>query len=515
MNAVLGMEKWARLAPDRRAVVVSNRQGYRDVVYSDLYKRTGLLAYGFSQLFTPGDRVVMMVPPGRGMFEVGYALMRAGIVPVLIDTGMPGPSLRQCLSEAAASGFIGVPEAVAAGRVLGWTKNIPTVVSTRSIPGAIGLSDMVHGVLEPFACGDDALAAIVFTSGSTGVPKGVEYTHGMFAAQALMITDMFEIRPGEVNVSTFAPFALLGPILGMTTVMPHMNFSKPGSVNPERVISAIHDSQATMMFGSPALLDVLGRHGVTAGVELPTLRAVLSAGAPVRADIQERMLALLSGQAEIHTPYGATEALPVATIGSNELRKLTQRGICVGRPVPGVRVDIIQISDDPIADIALVEPGEVGEIVVAGPNVSQSYFGRDAANELAKVGDAHRMGDLGAFDEEGRLWFYGRKSHRVRTELGDLYSVEVEAEINQHPAVVRSALVGVPLSDGTARPVICLELESGEPRSVISDILSSSSFPLGFGLVHKGFPTDVRHNSKIDRPRLAKWAERQLRKQRR
>lgn len=515
MNTVLGVEQWAIDAPHRRAVVIASRDGsYRGATYSDLYERTGALAHGFAQIFAPGDRVVMMVPPGRGMFEVGYALMRAGLVPVLIDPAMGRASLKQCLRESSPEGFVGIPEAVAAGRVLGWTKDIHHVVSTsRTVPGVAILSDMAHGTMAPYEAGTGDLAAIAFTSGSTGVPKGVEYTHGMFRAQAAMITEMFKIPSGEINVSTFAPFALLGPLLGMTTVMPHMDFSKPGSVNPKKIVAAVTDARATMMFGSPALLDVLGRYGQSHEIKLPTLRAVLSAGAPVRADIRERVGGMLEAGAEIHTPYGATEALPVASVGSEELATLARVGICVGRPVPGVTVEITEIVDDPIAEISPVAPGEVGELVVSGPNVSSAYFGRPEANELSKVGDAHRMGDLGAMDEEGRLWFYGRKSHRVMTAAGVLFTVEVESQINQHPAVARSALVGVP--DGSfSEPIICLELEKGVTPSeqLVTKIVETSSFPISRGLVHKGFPTDVRHNSKIDRPALAAWAQAKLRK---
>ena len=512
MNAAVQLARWADDAPDRQAVVLADKRGaYRAITYAGLLQRTKELAFGFQTLFEPGDRIVMMVPPDRGLFEVGFALMSAGLVPTLIDPGMGKASLRQCLAESDAAGFVGVAEAVIAGRVLGWTRNIPTVVCVdRSVPGTIAMKSFPAGASEPHDVGVDDLAAIAFTSGSTGVPKGVEYTHGMFAAQAAMITDMFGIPAGETNVSTFAPFALLGPLLGMTTVLPHMDFSKPGSVDPQRVIDAVTDSQATMMFGSPALLDVVGRYGSANDIKLPRLRAVLSAGAPVRPDIQQRMLTMLSDACEIHTPYGATEALPVASIGSKELGELDELGICVGRPVPGVAVTLTEITDDPIFEVRPVAQGHVGEVVVSGPNVSRAYHGRDQANTLAKVGDAHRMGDLAAFDSQGRLWFYGRKSHRVTTGAGDIYTIEVESRINRHPAVRRSALVGI-AAEGEIQGMICLELEEGIGGEVVDEIVALDE-RLVAGFVHKGFPTDVRHNSKIDRPALAEWATKQMKK---
>lgn len=510
MNAASILTRWATETADRHAVIIGDKRGgYRAITYSDLYERTRQLASGFRSVFDPGERIVMMVPPDRGLFEVGFALMSAGLVPTLIDPGMGRASLRQCLDESDAAGFVGVTEAVLAGKLLGWTRRIPKVVCVdRSVPGSIAMSSLPADGMDPHPVASDALAAIAFTSGSTGVPKGVEYTHGMFTAQASMITDMFGIAPGESNVSTFAPFALLGPLLGMTTVLPHMDFAKPGSVDPQRVIDAVVDSQATMMFGSPALLDVVGRFGSANGVTLPGLRAVLSAGAPVRPDIQRRVLTMLADDCEIHTPYGATEALPVASIGSKELASIDRVGICVGRPVPGVQVTITEITDEPIDELVPVARGEIGEVVVSGPNVSLAYHGRDSANRVAKVGTAHRMGDLAAFDDEGRLWFYGRKSHRVQAAGGDIYTIEVESRVNRHPAVNRSALVGVP-KDGSIQPMICVELEDGFGAEVLPEVLALDG-RLVAGFVHKRFPTDVRHNSKIDRPALAEWATRQM-----
>jgi acyl-coenzyme A synthetase/AMP-(fatty) acid ligase len=132
---------------------------------------------------------------------------------------------------------------------------------------------------------------------------------------------------------------------------------------------------------------------------------------------------------------------------------------------------------------------------------------------------AHRMGDLGRFDDEGRLWFGGRRSHRVRSAHGDVPTVPVESLVDQHPAVARSALVGVG-QPGEQRLVVCVELEPGYNDDVLDEILSfiddhAEAAVVGAERVerllsHKGFPTDVRHNSKIDRPALALWAQKRV-----
>jgi acyl-coenzyme A synthetase/AMP-(fatty) acid ligase len=321
--------------------------------------------------------------------------------------------------------------------------------------------------------------------------------------------------PGEVMLSTFPPFALFGPVLGMTTVVPRMDATRPASVVPSRVVGPANRFGATVMFGSPALLDTVSRGGGT----MPTLRRVISAGAPVPRTVQRRVLAMLAPGAQVHTPYGATEALPVADIGSDELLGLPEPGICVGRPVPGVDVALVRVTDEPIEamhDGLLVGPGEIGEVVVRGPVVSPGYADRPEATAAAKLDwdgqVAHRMGDLASWDDEGRLWFAGRKAHVVHTADGPLHSVPCEEVFNLHPAVRRSALTGTgPV--GRQTPVLVVQLEPGQTPS---EGLTGELRALGAGdprtagivriLYRTQMPVDIRHNSKIDRPALGRWA---------
>jgi acyl-CoA synthetase (AMP-forming)/AMP-acid ligase II len=254
----------------------------------------------------------------------------------------------------------------------------------------------------------------------------------------------------------------------------------------------------------------------------------MSAGAPVPTTVIERFVKLLDPEARIVTPYGATESLPVAVIAHDEiLRETAARtakgaGVCVGRVTDGVRVEIIRISDEPIAewsDALRVEGEAIGELVVSGANVTRSYFGRDAATRLAKIrGPAgetmHRMGDLGWRDAEGRIWFCGRKSHRVVTKAGTLFTDPCEAPFNTHADVRRAALVGVP-RDGDVLPVICVELEPSAKQRDITSLRAQlrviaqqhqHTRAIETFLVHPAFPVDIRHNSKIFREKLAVWA---------
>jgi acyl-coenzyme A synthetase/AMP-(fatty) acid ligase len=378
----------------------------------------------------------------------------------------------------------------------------------------------------------DETAAILFTSGSTGVAKGAVYTHGIFAAQVEMLRRLYGIEPGEVDLPTFPLFGLFGPALGMTAVIPEMHATRPGSVDPRKIFDAVRRYGVTNLFGSPALIRRVGQYGAEHQLRLPTLRRVISAGAPVPVSAVERFCQMLPEGAQVHTPYGATEALPVCSIGSHEILAWTGArgpegaGVCVGRPVEGMAVKVIRIDDGPVPewrDDLEAPPGEVGEIVVQGPVVTHAYHNRPEATALAKIADPargsfwHRMGDVGYLDDRGRVWFCGRKSQRVVTAAGTLFTVPCEGVFNAHPAVYRTALVGVERG-GATEPVLCVEREPA--AAAPEGQLRAELLALGAArphtrvirevLFHPGFPVDIRHNAKIFRERLALWAAERL-----
>ena len=505
---------WLRLLPTTA----------RTTTYGELDRRVDAVAAGLLHHgVRPGMRTALLVPPTEDFFVLAYALLRLRAVPVLVDPGIGRDRVKDCLDEAAPQAFIGVPKAHLARVLLRWcpTAAVRVTVGAVAAPGSWSLRRVERAGRwrRPFAPPtrpEGAPAAILFTSGSTGPPKGVEHGEEQLLAQADMVRALYGLTPGEVSLSTFPPFALFGPALGLTTVVPRMDPTRPADVVPARVVGAARRFGATVMFGSPALLDTLSRGGGS----MPTVRRVISAGAPVPRTVQRRTLAMLGSDAQIHTPYGATEALPVTSIDSSELLALP-RGICIGRPVPGVDVALIRITDDPVRAMdasLLVAPGEVGEVVVRGPVVSPRYADRPEATVAAKLdwdGEVgHRMGDLASCDAEGRLWFAGRKAHVVRTSDGPMYSVPCEEVFNAHPGVRRSALVGT----GPQRrvPVICVELERTVKASgALADELlrvgraDEQTRSIDSVRFHPGFPVDIRHNSKIDRPALGRWVDSQ------
>jgi acyl-CoA synthetase (AMP-forming)/AMP-acid ligase II len=536
LNIASHLPAMAELAPQRAALVFPDaRGGWKTMTFSELETASNRLAHGFQALGVQrGQRVVVFVPPGPAFFPIVFAIFKVGAVLVAIDPGIERTALLACLNEVRPDVFIGVPRAHLA-RIL-FPKSFRSVttsitVGKRWLWSGLRLEDvMARGNSAPFAMTEPApheTAAILFTSGSTGIPKGAVYSHEIFDAQVRLIRNEYGIEPGEIDLATFPLFALFDPALGMTAVLPEMDFRFPARASPQKIVHALTEHRCTNMFGSPALIDNLSRYASDQGLSFPFLRRVLSAGAPVRIDVLERMSGTLSDDAQVFTPFGATESLPVASIGSREVLRETRlgskegRGICVGRPNADVELRIIKITDEPIerwSDAWLVAPGAVGEITVAGPMVTREYWARPEQTRLSKIQDGarvvHRMGDLGFMDDQGRLWMCGRKSHRVETPEGPLFTVPIEEVINTHPAVRRSALVGVG-ARGQQIPVVLLELETPltrRPEVVISEVERLASQHevtrrcLEFAVYPGSFPVDRRHNAKIEREKLARWA---------
>ncbi|GAB4249833.1 MAG: olefin beta-lactone synthetase OleC [Acidobacteriota bacterium] len=512
----------------RRAAVVSpgGRLNYGDLDDLSDAAAKGLLAVGLR----PGDRVVFLVPPSAAMMVAAFAVAKAGLVPVLVDPGMGLPQVRRCLAEAEPVALLGVPRAVWAGYFLGWGGRglrWRIAVGGWAPPGALRWRKVLaagrSAARELPEISPEDQAAIAFTSGSTGPPKGVIYTHGMFVSQAELLRQAFDLQPGEVDLATFPLFALFDPYWEMTAVFPRMDFTRPGRADPREIARAMVENRVTHMFASPALLDRFGAWAAARGLSFPAVRRILSAGAPVGARILRTTLRLLQGEAEVYTPYGATEALPLSSIGARERLALGDRpgfGICVGYPLTGVEAEIIRITDEPVEEWDpgwRVETEEVGELVVWGGNVSPGYFRRPDADRAGKVRRngriGHRMGDLVRRDGAGRWWFCGRKSHRVLTPQGPIFPVTLECIFNAHPGVRRCAVVG--LGDGPVRePVLCVE---GVPRSrqegLGRELLQlAAAHPLAAQIrrvfFFGRFPVDARHNAKIRREVLAEWVRR-------
>jgi acyl-CoA synthetase (AMP-forming)/AMP-acid ligase II len=472
----------------------------------------------------PGDRTLVMVPPGLPLIAAVFALFHLGAVPVVIDPGMGRAAFLACVARSQPRRVVGIPLALLLSHLFrGSFRSVGSrVLAGGSLTARLTRPGTTPSVPRPaWQARSEDLAAILFTSGSTGAPKGVCYEHGMFAAQVDLIRQAYGITPGEVDLPLLPIFALFNPALGMTTVVPELDPRRPAAFAPERIVQAIQQEQVTNSFGSPTLWRRIARHCAEQKVTLPSLRRVLCAGAAVPADLWAAAPRFLP-RGRLQSPYGATEALPLTSIAQEEVAALATPpagGACVGRPLPGITVKVIAAADGPLPPEALerpLPPGEIGEIVATGPVVTKAYDTAPEATARAKivVGDRtwHRLGDCGYLDAEGRLWFCGRQVERVETPAGTLFPEPCEQVFRRHPAVARCALVGLG-ERPRQRPALVVEANLGAAaaESLAAELRTlAAAHPITREirtfLFHPRFPVDVRHNAKIHRLALARWA---------
>lgn len=522
--------------PERIGLICRKDGQYRSWNFKEINDTADWFAHYLSSLgVKSGDRVILMVKPSLEFIALTFALFKIGAVIILIDPGMGYRNLLRCIEQVNPVVFVGITKAHL------FKNFFRRFFRTVRISVCIGFS---FGLFGPALSAEKAeksktygnhfktaekqaadLAAILFTTGSTGPPKGVCYEHATFFAQLKLIRDYYHIGPEDIDQPAFPLFALFSTGLGACSVIPEMNPAKPALVDPAGFIRTIKEKGVTYSFGSPAIWNVVSRYCLENDIRLESIKKILMAGAPVPGDLLARTTSILADAAEIHTPYGATESLPIASITAKEILSDTWddtrkgRGVCVGRPLPDIEIKIIKIFDGPIPEwdeFLLLPDYETGEIVVKGPVVTRRYDNNDRENELAKISEGeefwHRMGDLGYFDAKGRLWFCGRKGHRVTTGTGTLFTVCCEALFNEHPAVFRSALVGIGPA-GEQTPVIIVQrndkqLAMEQLMAELLDIAKNNAMTSAIEhfLVHQNFPVDIRHNAKIFREKLATWA---------
>ncbi len=505
---------------DRPAVVELDGDETSSITFSGLQQRVRALAAGLAgRGVQHRDRVAILIPPGIDLTVVLYACWRMGAVTVLVDSGLGPRNMSRALASANPDHLIGIPRALAAARTLRWPGERIGVGDLAAIEGeGTKRSD------PPTPTADD-LAAVVFTSGSTGPSKGVIYRHHQLQAQRDLLADLYQITADDRLVAAFAPFALYGPALGITSAVPDMDVTRPGSLTAAALGAAVEAVGATLIFASPAaLVNVLTtEHELGLNVEhrrsLRGVRLLLSAGAPVHADLLESLLALMPN-AEAHTPYGMTEVLPVSDISLTELRERggEQMGVCVGRPRAGVSVSIDQDNAD----------DGFGEILVQADHVKEGYDRLWYTEHLAsRTAGWHRTGDVGHIDADGYLWVEGRVEHVIHAASALLTPISFEQAAESVPSVRRAAAVGVG-PEGAQVVVLVVELDDGPRlRGCLADgVLASEvraavarldadgplSHPVDVAavIVAPKLPVDRRHNSKIDRTEIAHWASRVL-----
>lgn len=536
-NIAFSLLEYVRKSPERTALIEPLRKGKSSWTFREIEGQMSLYAHGLSSAgIKRGDRVMLMVRPSMEFVALTFALFAIGAIVVLIDPGMGYKNLLKCIGSVRPEVLIGVPMAQLFKKIFPAPfLTVRTSICVGPTFGFLGKSlnclvpKGVSKSFSPVHPEKEDLAAIIFTTGSTGPPKGVQYQHSVFQAQLAMIRNYYGIRPGDVDQPAFPLFALFALGLGATAVIPDMDPTRPAKVNPQKFIQTILDHKVTYSFGSPVIWNVVSLYCHQRQIKLPTVRTVLMAGAPVPGDLVSRVKGIIAESGEVHTPYGATECLPIISMTGSEIVQSTWQktqkgeGTCVGRPLPGIMVLIITAVDGIIENLenaTILRPGGIGEIIVQGEVVTKAYANNNKENSLSKIKDTvngfwHRIGDMGYFDNEGRLWFCGRKAHRVLTADGPLYSVCCEAVFNNHPAVYRSALVGLG-EKGCQTPVIIVELNTKGIKQEklfqeLQEIATQYEHTQGIQhfMIHPSFPVDIRHNAKIFREKLAVWAEKE------
>ncbi|NND91959.1 MAG: AMP-binding protein [Granulosicoccus sp.] len=516
----------------------------RSISFAELAARSEQLASGMAAFgIRPGQRVAVMVTPGIDLALAVYGCWRLGASLVLVDSGLGRIGMQRALQSASPDYLIGIDKALLAATALGWPgRRIAVASRSGFFNRALGIQTNLQALIKlgtgltPPAFPDaDAIAAVVFTSGSTGPSKGVIYRHHQIQAQRDALVSHYEIDTNDRLVAAFAPFALYGPTMGITSVVPAMDVTAPGTLTASALMDAVERVNATLVFASPAALrNVVATGPALSAADKPpgeSVRLVLSAGAPVNASILKDTSQLFT-KAELRTPYGMTEVLPVADISLTELEKIDEDrtklpavddsddyGVCVGYPLAGVTLGIDPIDEHGVPGGSMTtQAGILGEILVQAAHACDAYDRLWLTDYRASSpANWHRTGDVGRLDANGRLWIGGRISHVITTRTGPVAPVACEKRMEMLPEVTMATLVGVGPRGAQALVAVIqttpgLHSCGGAPLELTDRIrhMMASDIDLSAVLIVNQLPVDRRHNSKIDRSAVADWAARVL-----
>lgn len=528
---------------------------YKRHTYAELSADVESVAVGLREMgIAERTRIVCMSPPSYETCVMGVALTRGGAFTIWIDPAVGYRNVAERLSRVEPEAFLGNALSHLGRITFGWgPRDLRKLVVTESplvpggrfitgfppFPGAHSIRSLrKHSAAQPKPpnVGPDDPCAVLYTTGSTGPAKPSLYLHRNFCQLFRNAHHSWGWDTGDevpVDMAVFPAFLFIPISAGGTMVVPPIDFARqgPAQVDPAAMIQVINDCQVQSFFAAPILIENLAREALARNLTMPSLKRVIGAGAPITGPVERMLRAVMAPDGELAANYGATEAMPSTELGSHEhldgLWDLTEHGagVCVGYALPGVELKIIDIVDGPIdsiQDTAELSSGQIGEILVRGKHVSPEYYRDPDATRKNKVpdpqGNWHRFGDVGYLDDQGRLWVCGRVSQRVRATGGDVFPLQVEPIFDAHPKVRRSGLVGVPGPAGEL-PVLCVEVEPGVGRDELAglhrELLARAADSGMANTIHailfkRRLPVDPRHNSKIERPRLAKWAARQL-----
>lgn len=482
------------------------------VTWSELQRQTHVCMEHLSMKgIKAGDRVAFLVPPGPLLIPLIYATWNLGAALVLADSGLGLRGMHRALRGAHLDHVVGIPRAWPLMRSL----RIPGArISTKELNNVSkrGGTRPVVGQSTEGEFPASNLGAVVFTSGSTGPAKGVQYSRGHVARTVATLQRQYSITPHDVIIAAFAPWAVFGPALGIASVLPDMNPGKPSSLSYQALNESVVSAGGTLLWASPAaLVNVLGTVPENENADWSGIRLILSAGAPVPKSLLKR-LAKLIPSASIRTPYGMTEALPLSEITLEEIVNSQQdQGVIVGKGLSGVDIKIAP-WDDP--DQLTSNSDIMGEIVVRAPHMKNSYDSLAfTERSSSRFPGWHRTGDVGHLDSGGSLWIEGRKSQIISTSLGVVTPVPVEQRVESLDFVRQAACVGVGPPGSAVVVIVYIESERMSEKSHVNredQVRAIAGAPIAAVLRVTSLPTDIRHNAKLNREQISRWANKKL-----
>ena len=535
MNVSEYISHQAEMQPGKKAIVELKKGSFFNIKssskvqsacsFDELEKKINIACQAFIKAsLKKGDKVLVFIPPSIELISTTFALFKMGAIPIFIDPGMGKENLLDCVKSVDADALIGISKIFYLKKMSSkfFDSLRVSICTDSSLWGDYSFEKIKKDVLNSFEVVDQKesdLAAILFTSGATGLPKGVEYTMGMFCNQVIKLKEIFSINSTDVDYAGYPLFSLFTLCMGASTYIPSaIDPKKPAKTSAQQLVKELKESRVTFATGAPSIWKKLAEYCEKKKIVLDDLKALVMFGAPVSGNLM-RGLKKVMPHGQIYTPYGATESLPVSIINSNmilgETFEQTElgRGVCVGYPVRDVNVQIIPLIEEEVSTLKSLENYEPGEICVSSPMTSKAYHLYDQ-NSLSKIyvkkDSWHRMGDVGYMDEWGKLWYLGRKKHMIHFKNKNFFSVCVEGIFNSHPKIANSALIKI--SEMPAVAVILKKKvkfmsahEQGELQKKLSIFAQrfEETREIKKIVFVDEFPLDTRHNIKIDRIKLS------------
>ena len=532
-NVVARLKSVAARCGDRPALVIdSAEQGRRSITFGELWDAVDRVSVGLRQRgLQPGQRAIVMVPMSIDLYIVLLAVLKVGAAAVFVD---PWIGLRQVAAFAVfaePSAFIGIGKSHWLRQLERRLRAIKLSVTTGrrflAVPARHTLAELLtergDGLVEPVRADDSGL--ITFTSGSSGVPKGANRTHGFLIAQHEALKGEFPYDAADVDMPMFPVFALNNLATGITSIVPDIDFRRVADCNGARLLEQINRDQVTTCTASPPFFDRLAAACSEVNAKTFRPRRLLTGGAPV-SDDQLRLWRETWPDARIEVVYGSTEAEPVAHIEADERLQRTQQagvaaGYLLGRPADCIAWRVVRITKGPIRldsdgwQSWLVPAGMPGELVVTGAHVGKDYFRNEAATTENKIIDAagavwHRMGDTVYADDSGMLWIVGRV-HSTIVRNGEFIHPQQLERIarGNETTILHLATVGIPDQKMGEAVAVVVQLPAIDAANSPDDLqalterirlrLAERNLPLDrLLLTRQALPVDPRHNSKID-----------------